>query len=99
MTIISSYSRRFYSILHFAIYTLCYMKFILLLLINLLLYFAVSAQDFSNKGKDFWVGYGSHVNMYGPGGVDPAGGGTQEMVLYFTSDVAANVTKIGRAHV
>ena len=68
------------------------MKFILLLLFNLLLYFAVSAQDFSNKGKDFWVGYGSHVNMYGAGGVDPAGGGTQEMVLYFTSDVAANVT-------
>jgi hypothetical protein len=24
------------------------------------------AQDFSNKGREFWVGYGSHVNMYEP---------------------------------
>ena len=49
-------------------------------------------QDFSNKGKDFWVGYGSHVSMYNSNGTLVAGGGSQEMVLYFTSDVQANVT-------
>jgi len=49
-------------------------------------------QDFSNKGKDFWVGYGSHVSMYNANGTLAAGGGSQEMVLYFTSDVQANVT-------
>jgi gliding motility-associated-like protein len=92
MFIISSYLKRFYSILHSPIFTYTYMKFILLLLISFVLFFTAGAQDFSNKGKDFWVGYGSHVNMYGTGGADPAGGGTQEMVLYFTSDVTANVT-------
>lgn len=48
-------------------------------------------QDFSNKGKDFWVGYGSHVSMYtATGGLNTAGG-SQNMVLYFTSDQNANV--------
>lgn len=46
------------------------------------------SQDYSNKGKDFWLGYGYHVNMAG----NPAGGGTQDMVLYFTSDKNATVT-------
>jgi len=46
------------------------------------------SQDFSNKGTDFWLGYGYHVNMAG----NPAGGGTQDMVLYFTSDKNAKVT-------
>ncbi|MBS1512261.1 MAG: PKD domain-containing protein [Bacteroidetes bacterium] len=51
------------------------------------------AQDFSNKGKDFWVGYGSHVSMYNTNnGTLIASGGSQEMVLYFTSDVLAHVT-------
>jgi hypothetical protein len=45
-------------------------------------------RDFSNKGTDFWLGYGYHVNMAG----NPAGGGTQDMVLYFTSDKNAKVT-------
>ncbi len=49
-------------------------------------------QDFSNKGTEFWVGYGSHVSMYnGNGTVNPTGG-AQNMVLYFTSDKNANVT-------
>lgn len=52
-----------------------------------------NAQDFSNKGKDFWVGYGSHVAMYNPTtGVVDAAGGSQNMVLYFTSDHDATVT-------
>jgi gliding motility-associated-like protein len=50
------------------------------------------AQDFSNKGKDFWVGYGSHISMYNPDGSIDNTGGTQNMVLYFTSDEDANVT-------
>ncbi len=50
-------------------------------------------QDFSNKGKEFWVGYGSHVSMYnGKGTEDTITGGTQNMVLYFTSDRNATVT-------
>ena len=88
----SSYSRRFFSILHIPILTLTCMKFILSLLLSVSLFLSSSAQDFSNKGKDFWVGYGSHVNMYNGTGGDANGGGTQEMVLYFTSDVTANVT-------
>jgi gliding motility-associated-like protein len=42
------------------------------------------SQDFSNKGKDFWVGYGYHQVM-------TAGNG-QEMVLYFAADLPTNVT-------
>lgn len=43
-----------------------------------------TAQDFSNKGKDFWVGYGYHQVM-------TAGNG-QQMVLYFAADQNSNVT-------
>ncbi|HEX5651900.1 MAG TPA: PKD domain-containing protein, partial [Chitinophagaceae bacterium] len=42
------------------------------------------AQDFSNKGKDFWVGYGYHQVMN-------AGNG-QNMVLYFATDQVTNIT-------
>src|SRR5579875_1312782 len=38
-------------------------------------------QDFSNKGKDFWIGYGNHVRMFNSG--DP-----EAMQLYITSDVS-----------
>lgn len=41
-------------------------------------------QDFSNKGKDFWVGYGYHQIMNG--------NNAQEMVLYFAADQNSNVT-------
>ena len=40
-----------------------------------------SAQDFSNKGKEFWLAYCYHVGMVN-------GGGTPTMTLYLTSDVA-----------
>src|SRR5215510_12740831 len=43
------------------------------------------AQDFSNKGKDFWVAYGYHQIMNG-------GGNSQNMVLYFAAEQATNVT-------
>lgn len=44
---------------------------------------SVLAQGFSNKGKDFWLGYGYHQRM---------SVNTQNLVLYFTSDSAANIT-------
>ncbi|MBL7741799.1 MAG: PKD domain-containing protein [Chitinophagaceae bacterium] len=42
-------------------------------------------QDFSNKGKDFWVAYGYHQTMNG------ANGGSQNMVLYFAAEQDALV--------
>ena len=39
------------------------MRKILLLAFVFLTSFAAFAQDFSNKGKDFWVGYGYHQQM------------------------------------
>jgi len=48
------------------------------------------AQNFSNKGKDFWVAYGFHVRM-----AQSAGGSTinsQNMVLYFATDEVTNIT-------
>lgn len=42
-------------------------------------YYLAKAQNTSNKGKDFWLGYGNHVNGYMGGG--------QRMALYITSDV------------
>lgn len=53
-------------------------KVLLLLLLSLSACLAF-AQDYSNKGKEFWIGYGNHVRMYQ--------GNTQQMVLYITSDV------------
>src|SRR6185503_10647253 len=44
------------------------------------------AQDFSNKGKDFWVGYGHHQYM------EPGQNNSQEMVLYLSAEEPANVT-------
>ena len=53
----------------------------LLLLILVLHVFSFShSQDFTNKGKDFWVGYGNHVRMF-------TGGAAETMQLYITSDV------------
>ncbi len=44
------------------------------------------SQDFSNKGKDFWVAYGYHERM------TAAGGNSQNMVLYFATDQVTNIT-------
>ena len=41
------------------------------------------AQDFSNKGKDFWVAYGYHERM---------SANSQNMVLYFAAEQTTNVT-------
>ena len=50
----------------------------------------LNAQEFSNKGKDFWLGYGYHVRML-VGQTQSADNG-QDLILYFTSDQDANVT-------
>lgn len=50
------------------------------------------SQDFSNKGKDFWVGYGSHCDMYNANGTLNATGGAQDMVLYFATESVTTVT-------
>ncbi|MEO8794447.1 MAG: PKD domain-containing protein [Daejeonella sp.] len=42
--------------------------------------FAVKAQNTSNKGKDFWLGYGNHVRGYF--------NNSQQMSVYVTSDVS-----------
>ena len=47
----------------------------------------VNAQDFSNKGKDFWLGYGNHIRYITGNPIN-----AQNLILYFTSDQNANVT-------
>lgn len=42
------------------------------------------SRDSSNQGTRFWVGYGHHQNF--------GSGNTQDMVLYFSAEQAANVT-------
>lgn len=60
------------------------MRKILILSSFLLGAFVANSQDFSNKGKDFWVGYGYHQVM--------VGGNGQDMVLYFATEAVTTVT-------
>ena len=52
----------------------------------LLLNWKGSAQNLSNRGREFWVGYGHHQFM------EPGQSNSQEMVLYFSAEQAARVT-------
>ncbi|MEO6681724.1 MAG: PKD domain-containing protein [Ginsengibacter sp.] len=52
----------------------------LLILFGLLANLLAFSQDFSNKGKDFWIGYGNHVRMF-------SNQAAEEMQVYITSDV------------
>lgn len=61
---------------------ICFCVFFLLTL-----HIRVYSQDFSNRGRDFWVGYGNHVKMLSPNQTN-----AQEMVLYITSTQNANFT-------
>lgn len=67
------------------------MKLILLLLFFSLLNNFSKGQDFSNKGKDFWIGYGFHVRMVNntpyPGTTCINNNCPEKMQLYITSDV------------
>jgi gliding motility-associated-like protein len=65
-------------------FILTHMRKYLLLLIISIISINGSSQDFSNKGKDFWVGYGYHQVMTGNNG--------QNMVLYFATEFITNVT-------
>jgi len=51
-----------------------------LILLLVLIGKPIHAQDFSNKGKEFWLAYSYHVGMVNAGG-------TPVMTLYLTSDV------------
>ncbi|HQZ74023.1 MAG TPA: PKD domain-containing protein [Chitinophagaceae bacterium] len=42
-------------------------------------------QNITNKGRDFWVGYGHHQFM------EPGQSNGQDMILYFSAEQAANV--------
>jgi len=44
------------------------------------------AQNLSNKGKDFWVGYGHHQFM------EMGQSNSQEMILYLSAEQPATVT-------
>lgn len=57
-------------------------NYLLSILLGLTTFFYSSTaftQDFSNKGKEFWLAYSYHVGM--------SGGGNPTMTLYITSDV------------
>ncbi len=64
------------------------MKKILLQLLPVLLCLLtladLQAQDFTNKGKDFWIAYGNHVRMFEAINNTNA---AEKMQLYMTSDV------------
>ncbi len=60
-------------------------KNLLSLFLLLVSFFNVNGQDFSNKGKDFWVGYGNHVRMFNSGTAET-------MQIYLTSDVSTTGT-------
>ena len=63
------------------------------MVLTLFLSWKGSAQNLSNRGREFWVGYGHHQFM------EPGQSNTQEMVLYFSAEQAASVkvTVKGRA--
>ncbi|MFT3681605.1 MAG: PKD domain-containing protein [Ferruginibacter sp.] len=61
----------------------------LLLIFLLFITGAVSAQDKSNRGKEFWLGYGNNIS-FTEGDYD--GVNNQTMVLYITTEEAATVT-------
>lgn len=62
------------------------MKKYLLLLTALFCYLSSFSQDFSNKGKEFWLAYCYHVGMVNGTGGQPV------MTLYITSDVSTTCT-------
>ena len=59
-------------------------RFLLTVLAFFMLGFSVSAQNLSNKGKEFWLGYGRN-NLFNSTTA-------HEMVLYLSAEQAANVT-------
>ncbi|MEY3435796.1 MAG: hypothetical protein RL335_252 [Bacteroidota bacterium] len=62
------------------------MRFLLFLVLTAALTTNIQSQDFSNKGREFWIPYSYHVNMASTN----LGGLT--MTLYMTSDVTTDYT-------
>src|SRR4051794_26725970 len=60
-------------------------KSLLFLLVLLTAFADTFAQNLSNKGKEFWVGYG-HNQLF------TSAANSQEMVLYLSAEQAATVT-------
>jgi gliding motility-associated-like protein len=63
---------------------------ICIILVISLLSFNTEAQNKSNKGKEFWLGYGYNSWFFVPDGTLPPN--SQELNLYLTSEAAATVT-------
>ncbi|RXK83530.1 PKD domain-containing protein [Filimonas effusa] len=64
------------------------MRYTCLLLIHMFAFATVAfAQNFSNKGTDFWAGYGLHFTMEEGDGL----GNAQNMVLQFSAEQRASV--------
>src|SRR5918993_1771380 len=56
------------------------------LLVMMLSIYSASGQDFSNKGKEFWLAYSFHVGMSASPGNQPI------MTLFLTSDQTTTYT-------
>lgn len=65
------------------------MKKIVLYIILTIPFYKVTAQDKSNKGTEFWLGYGNSVSF---DVVEYNGANNQEQVLYISAEEAAEVT-------
>ena len=65
-------------------------RFHIILIISLFCFFSASAQNKSNKGKEFWLGYGFNSWFFVPDGTLPPN--SQELNLYLTTEAAATVT-------
>ncbi len=61
----------------------------IILILSLFLGFLSSAQDKSNRGKEFWLGYGFHWLFLNPD-ITPVN--SQELALYISAEQAATVT-------
>ncbi|GGH79452.1 gliding motility-associated-like protein [Filimonas zeae] len=64
-----------------------WIRCILVCLLCAAFYGKAAAQGLSNRGKEFWVGYGLHQFMEWPGDTN-----AQDMVLYFSAEDSAEVT-------
>lgn len=67
------------------------MKKIAAVLLICLYAYAVDAQDKSNRGKEFWVGYGFNSFFFEPGGPGNTVN-SQELALYISTELPATVT-------
>jgi hypothetical protein len=65
-------------------------KIVAILLTSLIFFQSLYAQDKSNRGKEFWLGYGYNYSFY-PHPNDPVPN-QQEMAIYISTELAAIVT-------